>query len=736
MLSGCLAVQTRQPLDSITPIAWRYADLRLLDEIDAPAPEQDIVAAYVRINNNTLEIRLDFLDLRSEIPANDLYITIDTLPGGSMALPLKGKGVSTAEFFLRIPAGEPAEAVRANGNQLDNAGLRVARDASLDMLTIRFNPGAMGGSPRQFSYQAFLTSPGSPQVVDSTAEFALDSPPPERAPLLLAFWNTLPAATPAQALRRWDGAHTGPAGRRHGLAHVLDAAAANRVPVTLLDLKTPESLAALDVLGGLAQVQSLAARGLLLLPDVVTGAPVMATRSLDINRAASRQFGLNHSQFLYGTAGLPIPLNYRAAFTSAEIPGGLALHDGVRLVSLAGAAAPDQVTEDGLSLAVRAQLLKAAMRSNPPLTVLGGSLPSSHWGDLVTAVPAFAYIAAHPWIDPWGGQELLIAPLAANADNPLPAACVNLLCQEAVSVPPVLLAELETWFSTPDNPAGESLRALAETALLNLTRPAADPRRAALQQIYLPDLSYLAAAGKWAQSPYAAATCSLDLDHDSVMECVLSNADVFAVIEPEDGSLVLAVWMQNSFARPGVIPSSYFAVGLSDPSEWKLESGRAADPAVIRNAFAHTLPAGVTSTAETGAESIRITFSDSGMIRYRLHNQTLNISFDGQHLFDTRIPLAPGSASRDKPGWARNFAALLRPDGKSCLWGAPEDFTLSIKTSAGTLTPHSWLDSAAWMSQPEDPDRAYPPGHFLPYPLAVIFLHTDGADHITLAPGP
>ncbi len=52
------------------------------------------------------------------------------------------------------------------------------------------------------------------------------------APLFLAFWNTLPASTPAQVLRRWDGAHTGPVGSRHGLRYLIESIDEFHLPVT------------------------------------------------------------------------------------------------------------------------------------------------------------------------------------------------------------------------------------------------------------------------------------------------------------------------------------------------------------------------------------------------------------------------------------------------------------------------------------------------------------------------
>ena len=67
-----------------------------------------------------------------------------------------------------------------------------------------------------FFFQAELT-PADGLLCDISPLIYSNSSLPTPAYLLLAFWDTLPASTPIQLLRRWDGAHTGPYGQRHGL---------------------------------------------------------------------------------------------------------------------------------------------------------------------------------------------------------------------------------------------------------------------------------------------------------------------------------------------------------------------------------------------------------------------------------------------------------------------------------------------------------------------------------------
>ena len=82
MLSSC---QSASQIQLAEP-KWVYTDLKILDEADAPMPEQDFLAGYTRMSGNELQIRLDFLEL-NELPATDLYLLLDSIPGGARELP-------------------------------------------------------------------------------------------------------------------------------------------------------------------------------------------------------------------------------------------------------------------------------------------------------------------------------------------------------------------------------------------------------------------------------------------------------------------------------------------------------------------------------------------------------------------------------------------------------------------------------------------------------------------------
>ncbi len=269
---------------------WTYADLRLLDPMDiTPTPSSDILAVYTRNIGSDLEIRVDLLDLLLT-PDYRLCIYLDTQPGGD-----------PWDLMIDIPTDNRPQVTPSRLHLIP----RLVRNPWLDTVTVRFNSLNI---PQPFSLKVVAFASGDSNPVDETPAVRSDASPPEkRASLTLAFWDSFPETTPAQALRRWDGAHTGPRGERHGLKHIVDNAGKYDIPVALLDIKTPDSLAALNYMGIIPQIQDLARRGLLILPDVAYGEP--AEKSILFSRRAAAGFGLPTSQFAYNPSnfqtGLP-----------------------------------------------------------------------------------------------------------------------------------------------------------------------------------------------------------------------------------------------------------------------------------------------------------------------------------------------------------------------------------------------------------------------------------------------
>ena len=62
LATGCSYIHPQSsPGVEIRP--WVYTDLRALDDADAPTPDQDLLAVYLRTADDEIQIRLDFVDL-------------------------------------------------------------------------------------------------------------------------------------------------------------------------------------------------------------------------------------------------------------------------------------------------------------------------------------------------------------------------------------------------------------------------------------------------------------------------------------------------------------------------------------------------------------------------------------------------------------------------------------------------------------------------------------------------
>ncbi len=664
---------------------WAYADLRLLDTPDTgPTPSTDIVAVYTRTYGSDLEIRVDLLDI-SVTPDYDLVLHLATARG---------------KLTVTIPAsGRPMVSPSGSG-----ISIRVVRDPWLDTVTVRFNRYAIS---QPFTLQVTSFVPGDPKPADETPSVRSDAPPPlTRAPLLIAFQDTYPAVTPAQALRRWDGAHSGPRGERHGLKHIVDGAAQYHVPVALLDLKSPSSLAALNFAGVLPIIQELANLNLLILPDVAYAEP--ADIALGFSRKTAAGFNIPASPFIYGHS-LNFFSNRAAQFIALQDPSHLGMLNGIRLIPLCANTA-DQAGIDGPSLDVRRQLIITANASDPSrLLVLGGELPQSTWGNENSAGPTFAWIAAHPWIEPLTGNDLLTFPIRAEHNNPSAAS------GQVFGMPNAspLLAELQ---NVPNNPITDT----AWRTWFMLTAPTTDEKLQSLRVNYINELGGLLAAAKWAGDPTTQANCSNDINGDGLTDCILSTNNYFSLLDRRGGRLSLLFHIDASGAHQLIGPSSQFAIGLSDPSLWQPGKGEDADPSVIHGAFSDDSDIWDLRSPSGGGE---ITFAspDGSQLKiYRLTQSGLSVSYQGAGIHSTRIPLAldPDTFYFGPTQYQSTIATGV------LTWGIINGANMEVDSDA-VMTMESFTDSQAFFNSPENPDTAFPGGHYLPFPLSVITLESD-----------
>jgi hypothetical protein len=679
---------------------WIYTDLRAINSLVAPTPATDILAVYTRTTELSVDVRVDLLDIN----AGDKYIL-------KLAL-WDNRDFSQNPLIIEISSNGM---VKTSGIREGKPAIwpRVVQNHWLDTIMVNLNRYFIGDR-YHLDVSTYTTDPV--RLADEVDDVRSDGQPPvKRAPLLVAFWDAFSVTTPAQALRRWDGAHAGPLGDRHGLLHILDGAGQYNVPVALLDIKNPASLAALGFMGNIPKLKDLYARSLLILPDVAYSEPTSV--ALDFSRRSAAGFGLPTSQFVYATSsdssGLPAPIpGYRARFLPLADSTHMVNSGGTRLIPLPSADAIE-ATEDGPSLDVRRALIKAAISPDPTdLVILGGSLPHSTWGDSNMVYPTFEWIAAHPWIQPLTGPDLL----AFHAHTQ------QVVSAPAASTPPWL----EDLRSAPENAITQS----AWQTYLTLTALTADTDLQALQSAYLGQMGEILAAAKWVKNQTPRVGCTDDLNGDGHVECILASQRFFAVLEPAGARLTQFFYVDANGPHQLVGPSSQFAVGLSDPSEWHPERGEAADPSVIPGAFTDNNDTWANYTPTISADGITFTSPDGNRVKtYRLTENSIQVLYQAHNPVSTRIPLAVDpQAFYSGP---TNYWAALVPH--SWTWGLSGGSSVEVRTNA-ILSAEGFTSAIPFLSLPEDPNLDYPEGNYLPFPLSVVTIQSDGTFSTDIIP--
>ena len=666
----------------------------MLNQKAAASPATDILAVYIRTTDLSADIRVDLLDINPD----DKYIL-------KVAL-WDNRDFSNAPLTITISSNGATQTSGIRAGKPD-IWPRVIQDFQLDTITVNLNRFLIGDHIR-LDVSSYTTEPLA--LADEVDNIRSDAPPPsQQAPILVAFREVFPVTTPAQALRRWDGAHTGPLGGRHGLKYILQAARQFGVPVALLDLKNPASLAALDFMGAIPELQALDSRGLLILPDVAYGQP--ATPALGLSNRAVAGFGLPASQYVYALSAEPAAgenqtalAGYRAQFLALADQTHLARSAGRLLIPLPTDHAIE-ATQDGPSLAVRRALIAATLSADPAdLVVLGGNLPQSTWGDPDIAEATFAWITAHPWIRPLASTDILAFPSRV----------------QPVATPVVAsdLPWLEALQSAPENAASLS----AWQAYLTLTAYTPDPQLQALRKAYLGQVGELLAAADWANKPSARADCQEDLNGDGRAECILANRQFFAILETDGARLTQFFHLDADGPHQWIGPSAQFAVGLSDPSEWHPERGEAADPSVIPGAFTDASDTWTIYTPTIHSDEISFASPDNRLVKtYQLTQNGIKVQYQAPGPVSTRIPLAVDPQQYySRPV---DYRATRVPHAWT--WSLTGGSSMEVRSDA-SLSAEGFISAIPFLSLSENPNLDYPKGDYLPFPLSLVTIQSEG----------
>jgi hypothetical protein len=272
--------------------------------------------------------------------------------------------------------------------------------------------------------------------------------------------------------------------------------------------------------------------------------------------------------------------------------------------------------------------------------------------------------------------------------------------------------------SAPSN----SLTDSAWQSYFMLTVPTIDEKLQALRTNYSGQVGELLAGARWAEHPSEQAACDYDLNLDGKPECVLSNHEYFAILDPLGARLENLFYLDGIGPHQLVGPSNQFTIGLSDPSEWHPELGLAADPSVIPGAFSDDTNTWMLYTPDATPGSVIFTSPDGSRIKtFQLLEDGIEITYQGSGPVSTRIPLVvdPQAFYSGPTGYTAEIST------SAFTWGLAGGVQVNVRSQA-MLSAQSFTDSFAFLSQPEEPDRPYPGGHYLPFPLSVINIQGSG----------
>jgi len=211
------------------------------------------------------------------------------------------------------------------------------------------------------------------------------------------------------------------------------------------------------------------------------------------------------------------------------------------------------------------------------------------------------------------------------------------------------------------------------------------------------------------------------------MECILANGKYFAVIEANGARLTHLFFGEHQL----VGPTAQFAIGLSDPSEWNKITGDGADPGQIMGAFVdETQPFQEYAASWPAPDTLTLANADGSRVKtFRLTEAGLDVTYQVSGLalslskgpMRTQIPLAV-DPQLFFFGPSEYVAAQ---SASSWTWGTANGIKVQVQTDTA-LSAENFTESLPFLSLPEDPNVEYPPGHYLPFPLSLVTISSNG----------
>jgi hypothetical protein len=659
---------------------WRYSDVRLIDPIDTPQVENDLIAVLCRYKADFLQIRLDFLDFKND-QGYDIFIYIDEFPTRNLHLDTNANLPDTSAWDYIVSVPFDGQIFMTDRLNIDISGikLRVSRDTDQNSVVV-----GIGADPRltfsgSVNFWVVISIPGSREIYDQTSIINLNGIPPLPIKLSFIFWNAFDGSTPATALRSWDGAHTGPQSSRHGLRYLLKYSSVWNTPITICDFQSKIIWSALEYMEIESEIYRQINDGILNL-----------------------SYCINSNDYAQSASILTINTN------------------------------PSGVYQSILSEAVNRYF-------NDPSAVIrvGGDFSISGLGSPETINLLFGYIARHPWIrvtiDPvFYDYESFSPTHSLIGINEIPH---NTFGQSIVSGMTTLELQARIVSAIRQTP-GNNLSELSIDIYNNIL--SSTQANVILDRgSYFSQLGHVLAAAVWADKPVDISSCDLDIDWDGQPECVLATKSIFLTFELDGGYLAFGFAVTPSGNHQIIGGTTQYGVCRSDPSSFLNDRGIITDPGQIPGALADPF-SNWSAYIGTPTESQMVLENTNGNIRktFSINGNEIRINIEGIRPSEQPmmyIPLSLDPWLRFEPDWGDIFwSKLLDP-----YWylGASDKFSLSVQSSV-EFRPYTFNATRYAIRSSEDPNYDYTPGHLLPFPMALVEIQTEPSFNLTLVVDP
>ena len=246
---------------------WEYEDLKGLDPWgDSESAAMDIVAVYDKEEPDSLQFRLDFLDLPTDVITPTFFALDFTAGGTTLIEPGNGTVTFDIEWDLMVSiSGTNFTLVDSTFTQHPELLLDAQIDRQLDFVAFAVARGAFAGwDGSAFEMQALATDQEGAVVLDRLAPVATDGTT-GRAKLVWYVGSVGNYQAP-YGIHCYDGYSCYRTDERpgelRGFRYVLDAVEKYRVPIVDIDLRL-DTLPGLDYLRISDRIRDLAAESLI-----------------------------------------------------------------------------------------------------------------------------------------------------------------------------------------------------------------------------------------------------------------------------------------------------------------------------------------------------------------------------------------------------------------------------------------------------------------------------------------